>query len=233
MKAKMLAAVVVGFLAGPMAADADTIVFDTMDGYAQSTLDTLVGYAGPSYGTYVAGEQFTSTASGYIDNLTLDLFDASVPGSIGPSGKSIQFGVFADNGGTVGSLIEMLSVTMNGGLGTVATGSYESGALLNAGQSYWIVSQDTALAQWWSESMTGPGVVTPSASIVENQYPDLEQPSGLNGGLNRGGFYEQSNPLGMIVGVAAASADVPEPATLGLLALGIAGVGLMKRRKAA
>jgi hypothetical protein len=232
MNNKICAGLALLLMSTPFATNAQTTVFDTINNYSQININAAaIGYFGGPSGpnaTYVAGEQFTSTADGFIGSVAMTLIDPTVPGSYGPSGIAINFGLYSDTGGRVGNLLENLAVTMNGGIGVLATGSYQSGTLLNSGQSYWLVSEGTTPGQWASTN-------APDAPIVENEYANLQQPSGLSGGLYPGGSYSSMLlPLGMTVKVSApvAAPEInPASAASGLtLLLGGMAVLLGRRR---
>jgi hypothetical protein len=205
-----------------MGAVADPVAFDNMRGYVVGGSGDWFGYDPGLGSSYVVGEQFVPTKTGYISELTLAMYFA---GTSGP----ISLGIYSDSNNRIGSLLETLVVYASGNfdffnLGPYASGSYESGATLNAGQAYWVVTPNVSPLAYW-ESMFVPGPI-PLLGLETNDYAEyLNNVPGSVGSLT-GGTEEYFAPgtgypaLGLEMHVK----HVPEPDSFLLVGAALLGV---------
>lgn len=219
MKKGLLLALLLG-LGHAVTSSASTVVFDSMNG--SRIADYYVGYwPSANFQTFLPGQQFTPTVTGYIDALTLAAWTPDKA-----SGVTLTFGVFADNAGQIGSLLETLDVTTQGfpvnGLPT-ATGTYASGATLSAGTTYWLVGQTLTQAYWSTINPGQPGSFVEATQIKLGTSLVIDQPY-----VN---YYGATAPYstGMTISMAAPSA-VPLPAAAWLFGGALGALGLVKRR---
>lgn len=203
-KTKILGLLAAGLLAAtPVSAGAASLYsnFGASDSYISTAYLPNLGNVPPNE----LGFQFTATSTGAAAS-----FDATIQRPNGPSGPvTVDFGLYADNAGTLGALLESFNVTSTGSLSSpaIATSVLSGTTLLAAGNTYWILGGVNTSAQWyWSWS-----------SVTGNTYYD----GSYIGNEVMGAFRINSN-----------STAVPEPGTLALLGLGLAGLGLSRRRKA-
>ena len=180
-------------LSGPLMgsmADAGTIVYDTITGNSYGGGGQWFGYNPPYDATYVLGDKFVATRSGRISALETSMFTS--PFVQGAEGNSVALRVYTDNAGTIGTLVETLTVTTSGDYGTFASGSYSAGATLKAGQAYWIVTPASASLTIW-QFMTAP--------TLQQRDSYMNLTAGTVGSLT-GGTYDTSqstNVLGLKV----------------------------------
>jgi PEP-CTERM motif len=124
--------------------------------------------------------------------------------------QTVAFDLYADSGGIPGVLLESFSVVVNNAFGTLATstGTTLGTTQLTIGDEYWLIANRSS----------EPPVVWNFNSIAD---------SGLfvdNGSVQLGTY-----TLGTFR-INAANA-VPEPTTLALLSLGLAGLGFSRRKQ--
>jgi hypothetical protein len=217
---------VLALLSAPAAVIADTVAYDTMTGNVVSGSGNWFGYNAPLGGSYVIGDQFTSTATGYISGLELAMFSAG-------AGGPVALDVYSDSNGQIGTLLETLSVTTSGNWtsqnqGPYASGSYASGVTLNAGQRYWIVTPDVSPLAYW-EYMAAPG--SPVTPLTQAGGLFMNYAAGPIGSLTDGSsqYFPGGTPGALGLEVALAS-PVPLPAAGWLLLSALGGLGWIARR---
>jgi len=219
---------VLALLSAPALVMADTVAYDTMTGNIVSDSGNWFGYNAPLGGNYVIGDQFTSTATGYISGLELAMFSAG-------AGGPVALGIYSDYDGQIGTLLETLSVTTSGNWtiqnqGPYASGSYASGITLNAGQRYWIVTPDVSPLAYW-EYMAAPG--SPATPLAQAGGLFTSYAAGSIGSLTDGTSQYFPGGAGEALGLEVTLASpVPLPAAGWLLLSALGGFGWIARRNA-
>lgn len=185
-------------------AQASVVSYDSITGNTNSGYGLYGGYFAPFNQTGLVGLRFTAGASGYIDALT-----------IAASGVTPAFSMtlFADAAGTLGSELQTLAMTGDGVVGGFSSGEFDSGALLTAGASYWLVLGTDFVVQSWyyMNGSSGPG----NGAMVHGQAQGQQLPTALD-------YLSPTQSLGMRLSIDDGGASVPEPASYAL-----AGVALL------
>ncbi len=213
------------FLAGAMVASAhaNTIYFANVGndlGGGLSGASVAVGGDSP------LAQSFTVTPGGVLElsNIGLVLNNGGNSGGV----SSIVVTLNADLAGAPGSVLATLGTLADSAL-TSSSAVYNfwgQAYTLTSGATYWIEAQDTYAGSTASLATTAvweqaSGIASGDIG-VENQHTLADGLVLSNGTIASAG----SNPLQM-------SVDAPEPATLAVLGVGLAGIGWARRRRAA
>ena len=168
---------------------------------AGDTFNTGIGWTISSNTSQ--GLQFTAADTGIFSSLDVGM---GVTGSTPPG--DVLFKFYADAGNSLGTLLESITVTVNNSFGSpgVSSGLASGSTILTAGQNYWLIAEAFS------------GVNTP---WNRNNIGDVGNLHWTNGSISSGDE----------AGVFRINANaVPEPETLILFGLGLAGLGFHKRK---
>jgi len=203
--------VAAGLLVGPVAAHAQTAAINlTTPGEEYSASPYTLGFE------FSVNSSTTITALGVYDSGGTALGAPAEVGIWDTSGDLLASAtVPSGTGGTLDGLFRYTSIS---GFNAVAGTDYIIGAYLSTGN-----------ASSLGTDQGGTGSVNSDVNIILDQYSESDDfafPSLTDN--HAGGAWLGANFL-----IGTASTSVPEPATLALLSLGLAGVGFLRRRKAA
>jgi len=171
--------------------------------------------------TVEAGIQFRPTTSGYFSSFTFagvqspNLFPGYATGT-----SPWSFSLYADSSGAPGTLLETISSVS---VSTAAQYNVTAASLslLTTGQDYWLMATlpSDSSGVWLQQSSA-----TPHLRCARN----VGTVSGCAGGLYND---VAAGAVQIFVSDTRATADVPEPGTLALVGISVAGLAAMRRRK--
>lgn len=173
MRILLLFSALLTLLAAPTSAEPffDTLA-DLGDVYDDTDIFSLVGdhsdFGGGVGSDWFQGTQFTSQATGTLTSIDVAIGHLDVP-------ETMQFLLYEDAGGALGTLLETIPVDTTTGNwdGAIRRGFASSTTELTAGTSYWLMATSTDPTIWFQNELT-PSVV----------LPRLWTPDGVNGSLN-------------------------------------------------
>jgi len=210
MKTRILGLLAVGLLAGPMQAFSGTVtVWDTLQG-TQGAFGVQVGCLCifPGDKNYVQGAPVVPEQTGYL--AAFSFFGAAF--NLGGAGW--EFALRTDDNGQPGQILEWLSPVDVGDPG-VYGGDASGDTLLEAGTKYWFTaSLPSPTAGLWYTNDSINGSIASSSD------------DGSSWTLSSDFWVMQLRLMANV------PTSVPEPGTLALFGLGLAGLGFTGRRKA-
>lgn len=245
MKNTILGLLALGLLAGPLTANATMLVdrglptdnLNNAAGVSRSNVAWVSGgYTPTDY--WLVGDTFTNTSSGIWSINSIRLWTVGLTSAVtlwgGTDGSTI--GVIAGSGvisnatyaGSImyqdigGSSIAMHQIDFSVGI-TLAPGETYAFFLDGTGGAYVVPFVHASNAALSGSAQDGANDSMLWGQIVSGSFDHLEAWTSLGNGWDKASD----------VNVQVFGAAVPEPGTLALLGLGLVGLGMTKRRKAA
>lgn len=228
-KQALLALAAVGYLAFCATANATVSLFGSLTGTPENAVTVSPALGGdPAYQSFSTGSQPVTLSGldlvGWVGNLT--------------DGGSMSIALYANNStGPAPTPLDTLGTFTDSSLTTSLNGFSVPVAGLDiqlaADTRYWIGIYDSSAPGYSSSFVWGERFDNSDTVGAAGQY------TGIYGQVipDPYSFFDASNgttydfgPMDMAV-TGVVTGSVPEPATLGLLALGLAGVGLSRRKR--
>ena len=198
------------------AVEASVVTFDNITNNTISINGYWSGYFSQWNATSTLGEQFTANSTGFIDSIELAASHL----------QNFSVGIYSDNSGAIGSLLENISLTGYTTANTFASGTYASGVNLISGNTYWVIMGQTpgiygqSFGETW-DLMTGSG---------NSNRIYLDTTFGITTVDITSGAYSSAIPgLGMTITLA--PSPVPLPAAFWFFGSALTGIAGFNRRK--